>query len=54
MVGKSEWTPAQIYPLDFFGNSVMEPSLVILEDFWLGTGVVMFLGHQMEVWLVVK
>ena len=29
----------------------MNPSSVILEEFWLGTGIVMCSGHPIEVWL---
>ena len=28
----------------------MDPSSVILEDFWLETGIVMCSDHQIEVW----
>ena len=51
MVGKSGLTPAHLCDPGFCWRSGIDPRSVILEDFWLGTGVVMFLGHQMEVWL---
>ena len=54
MVGKHGWTPARIYDPGFCWKSGMNPRSVILEEFGSETGRVMCLGHQMEVWLVVK
>ena len=45
MVGKSG-----LYALGFCWKSGMEPRSVILEEFWLESGIVMCLGHHMEVW----
>ena len=50
MFVKYGWTPARLCDPILCWKSGMDPSWVILEEFWLETGIMMCSGHQMEVW----
>ena len=49
MVVKFGWNPARLYYPFFCWKSGMDPSSVILEEFWLETRIVVCSVHQMEV-----